>query len=119
MPRVDVPVTEIVRAGVAPPAETNADVANGHHISNDGRVVLLARNSDAGGAHNVTIQTPGTIDGLAVADRVVSLPLSSSKYIGPFPTGVYNQQGVAADADRIYVDVDHATLRLTALRLPL
>jgi len=117
MPRIDVPVTDVVRAGVAPPTEVTGDAANNHIVTNDGRVFLVARNSAATTTRNVTIQTPGTVDGLAVADRVVAVPISSSKYIGPFPTATYNQSG--SDQGKLYVDVDNAELRLLAFRLPL
>lgn len=110
MARGDLPVTDITRDGIAPAAEVNADTVNNHDFANDGRTFLLVRNSDAGGPHNVTIVTPGAVDSQAVADRVVAVPASSSRYIGPFSTNDYNVSG------RVQVNVDHATLRLSTYR---
>lgn len=112
MARVNVPVTQITRAGEAPPAEVNGDATNGHDFTNDGKTFLLVRNADGTAAHTVTIVTPGTVDGLAIADRAVSIPLSQSRYIGPFPPAVYGVDG------RVQADVTSAQLKLSALRLP-
>lgn len=113
MPRTDLPLTDLSRAGVAPGAEVNGDVTNNHEFSNNGRVFLLVRNSDASVARTVTIVTPGTVDGQAVADIAISVPATVSRYIGPFPEGIYNVAGGV-----VQVNVDHANLRLTAYRLP-
>lgn len=34
-------------------------------------MLLLVRNGDAGSSHTVTLVTPGTVDGLAIADRAI------------------------------------------------
>jgi hypothetical protein len=42
-------------------------------------------------AQTVTIETPATVDGLAVADREVEIPANTGdKIIGPFPSSTYN-----------------------------
>lgn len=48
------------------------------------RVMLHVKNASAG-AVTVTIETPNTILGLAVADAQVSVPAGGERYIGPFP----------------------------------
>jgi hypothetical protein len=108
MPRVNLPHTQITRAGVAPGAEVSGDATNNHSVVNDGNVFLLARNSGAG-ARTVTIVTPGTVDTQAVADRVISITAAESRYIGPFPPGDYG--------DPVNVDVEHTEVKLTAYHL--
>jgi hypothetical protein len=43
-------------------------------------VVLLVKNGDSG-AHTVTLATPGTVDGLAIADRTVSVAAGAMEAI--------------------------------------
>ncbi|MFF9043331.1 hypothetical protein [Streptomyces parvulus] len=107
MPRTAVPVTTITRAGVAPPTETNGDATNQHVISNNGKVVLLARNAGSTVARTVTLRVRSTVDGQPVTPRTVSVPQSASRWIGPFPIDQYGTQ--------LQVDVDNAELKLTAL----
>ncbi|MEU2780548.1 hypothetical protein [Streptomyces sp. NPDC007110] len=106
MPRTAVPVTQITRAGVAAPTETNGDPVNNHVIANNGRVVLLVRNSGSTVARTVTLRLPGLTDGQGITPRTVSIPQSTSRYIGPFPTDAYGAQ--------LQVDVDNAELKLLA-----
>lgn len=109
MPRVNLPHTNISRTGIAPGAEVNGDPANNHSTANDGRVVLLVRNSGTTVNRVVTFPISKTVDGQAVASRTVSIPQSTSRYIGPFPPGDYG--------DTLNVDVDNAELKLTAYHL--
>ena len=110
MARTSLPHTNISRAGVAPGAEVNGDVANGHTTVNDGRVLILARNSNgASTARTITFRLPGTVDGQSVTSRAVSIPAGASRYFGPFPTSVY--------PGKVEIDVDNAELKLTAYHL--
>lgn len=110
MARVNLPHTQITRAGVAPGAEVNGDAVNNHVLVNDGRVLLLVRNSNGGAtARDLTIVVPGTVDGQAIADKVTSIAAGASRYFGPFPRSIYGNS--------IDVDVAHADLKLTAYRL--
>lgn len=107
--------TDITRAGVAVPAETAGVAADGHKFANDGNVFLLVRNASTTTARVLTVQTPGTVDGLAIADLTVSIPATLSRYIGRFPSGIYNQ----ADG-MVYVDYpagNEADLKVQVLRL--
>lgn len=110
MARVDLPLTEITRAGVAPAAEVTGDATNNHSFSNDGEVFLLARNSAATATRTVTLRIAQTVDNQAVTSRTVAVPISVSRYIGPFPTDVWGQT--------VNVDVDHADLKLSAYHVP-
>lgn len=108
MPRVAIPVTQITRAGVAAPTEVNGDATNNHVMGNDGRTFLLVRNSGSTVARVVTLRLSAMHDGQSVTPRTVSVPQSTSRYIGPFPTGDYGSQ--------LQVDVDNAELKLLAFR---
>src|SRR3954470_21300945 len=87
MARTALPVQQIGRAGIIP-ALTAAPV-DGHAIDNNGEVFLHVKTGAT--PTNVTIETPGTVDGQAIGDRVVALIANSEKMIGPFPSSTYNQ----------------------------
>lgn len=98
MARTELTVEPVVRAGLA--ATYTAAFVDGHKFKNDGKTILHIKNGAV--ALNLTVQTPGTVDGLAVADRVVAVGASTDKFIGPFPASQYNQ---AADG-MVYIDYD-------------
>lgn len=79
-------VQTVVRAGVTP---TDNAVASSDEFANDGHTILIVTNG-SGGSLTVTITTPGTVDGLAVADRTVSIANGAKKAIGPFTKSLYN-----------------------------
>lgn len=105
MARTILPVTQAVRGGVTSPTEQAGDTVNGHQVRNSGRTVITVRNADTA-SHSVTFGTPGTVDGLAIADRQVAIPASSSMDFGDLPTSVYGSQ--------VFIDVDSAQLKLVA-----
>jgi hypothetical protein len=79
----------ISRTGLAE-AFTAADNANGETCPNNGNLFLHVKNT-GGGSCTVTVTTPGTVDGLAITDLTVVVPLTTGdRMIGPFPTGTYN-----------------------------
>lgn len=90
MPRTQINTTEPTRAGVAFPAGTAADVANGQFINNDGRVIVIAANSNGATIRNVVVTPTGTVDGLAAATRTSPIPVSSSIILGPWDVGNYS-----------------------------
>ncbi|MEU8334799.1 hypothetical protein [Micromonospora tulbaghiae] len=107
MPRVNVPVTTITRAGVAPAAEVNGDAAQNHVLSNDGRTFLLVRNANGSStARTLTVIIQGAIDGFAPAPRTYSIAAGASRYIGPFDTVAYGSL--------MQINVDNAELKLSA-----
>lgn len=108
MPRVAVPVTTSSRAGATLPAETTGDATNNHSVANDGAVRLLVRNANGTGtARNVTFKYNRTVDGQAVADRVVSVADATTVMFGPFPVSDFSST--------LLVDVAHADLKLRAI----
>lgn len=73
-----VSVQQITTAGVAP--TYSAASAGGDKIIPGSSTFLHVKNSDTV-AHDCTIVTPATVDGLAVADRVVSVPNGGERLI--------------------------------------
>lgn len=113
MPRTALTVTTITRTGVARPAQEVGDVANGNSIAgNDGRIFLEITNDDAA-TQTVTFQTPGTVDGLAIADLVISLLAGDVKLVGPLTPGTFNQSD-----GLVYVDPSDADLKFRVYRAP-
>ena len=108
MPRIDVPVTAVTKSGIAPAAEVPGDPVNNHSFANDSRTWLTARNNGAT-PRTVTIRLSGLVDGQAIEPKTVSVPATSSRYIGPFDTTRYGRT--------VLIDVDHADLRLSAYRI--
>lgn len=81
-------VATVSRAGVDLGAAAAA--AGGDEFVNTGKEILYIKDT-AGGGLTLTIATPGTSDGLAVAERTVVIANNEEKLIGPFqPTGLYN-----------------------------
>lgn len=112
MARTALTVQTISRSGIAP-SYASGDAANGHQFSNNGKTFLHVKNG-GGSSITVTIQTPGSVDGLAVADRTVTVANGAEKMIGPFPTTTYNQSG-----GLVYVDLSADTsVTLAAFYLP-
>lgn len=60
-------VTPLSRTPTADPAGVAADAVNHNSVVNTGRTIFRVKNTDTA-PHNVTFVTPGTVDGLAVAD---------------------------------------------------
>lgn len=64
-----------------------ATSGNNYLIPNNGRV-RVALECTAGGVATVT--TPNTVDGLAIAERTLTMTAAKIKIWGPFPTEDYN-----------------------------
>lgn len=97
MARTILTVQEIVAAGVVPTLA--AATTDGHSMPNNGNSFMEISNGHTA-AHTVTFVHPGTVDGLAVADRTVSVAAGSTAYVGPFSMN-YNQSG------GYYIQVDY------------
>lgn len=116
MPRVNIPVLNVDADGVAP-GNTAANATDFNMFDAGSNVVLLARNSGAS-ARTVTITTPATVSGLAVADiGPVSIPAGEERIFGPFPANIWAQPS-GADTGKVYVDANHAEVLLSPLRVP-
>lgn len=94
MPRVQIPVTEIDRDGVAQPSLTNGDATNDHYVTGgaDGLTVLEIVSSD-GGAQTVEIPpNPAlTADGLTVGNLSIAVAAGATVVAGPFRTNTFKQ----------------------------
>lgn len=91
MPDVTVAVADPTRDLASAPNFTSGatlmTTADVYFVPNDGNVLLVLA---AATTANVTIETPGTVDGLAVTDRVLALANTNVRVVGPFPPGIYN-----------------------------
>jgi len=112
MARTPIAYVEPTKAGTTFPAETTADVANGNSVlGNDGRVVVLCRNSNgASTARVVTITPTATVDGLVPAARTVSIPAGASKLLGPYEVANYGTT--------LLISGDNAELKFTPIHFP-
>ncbi len=85
-------VQQIVRSGSGlTPTYTPADGTGNTVPGNDGRIFLHFKNTNAA-TRTVTINTPGQVVGLDIADLTATIPITSGdKMVGPFPPAVFNQ----------------------------
>ena len=120
MARTVLTVQPIVRTGLEA-VFAAGDAANNHSFDNSGEDVILHIKNGAT-VCNVSIITPNTIDGLALADRSVAVGAVTERIIGPFPNAVYGTIDTDPDPDidpAIFVDLDDATnVTIAALQLP-
>jgi hypothetical protein len=98
-------VSEITSDGITDTlAAANAD---GNRFSNDGKTFLEVANG-SGGTITVTVETPITFLGLAVADKTVAIPDGETYFIGPFRPSLYNQL-TGSYKGFVYVEYSSAT----------
>lgn len=104
MPRTVLTVNEVVETGLT--LSASAANVDGHSLVNTDRntVLFLYANNGSGSPINVTVQTPGTVRGNAIADVVVAVAAGAERLIGPLPASFYNQ----ADGT-VYVDFSDVT----------
>lgn len=97
MARTALSVQQIARSGLEP--AYSAANADGHSVVNDGKLTFVHVKNGSGSSINVTIATPGSVDGNAIADKVVAVPAGEERIIGPFPTSWYNQSDGTVHVD--------------------
>lgn len=110
MARTELTLQATVRTGLDP-AYVAATV-DGEGIDNLSQRVMLHVKNAGGGAVVVSIDTPGTVDGLAIPSLDVTVPAGEERFIGPFPRNVYNQDDSAGDteiAEAVFIDTDTQT----------
>ncbi len=103
--RADLTVEVMDRQTPIVPSFTIAVVADGHMFLNDGRTFLYIVTTGVGTEQLITIQTPGTVDGLAIDDLTFDLLDDSDYVMGPFPPSVYNQTN-----GKVYIDWEDANI---------
>ena len=72
MARTEVAVQRIGFTAGAPTFAA-VDNANGMHFRNSGKSIIYVKNGGVGSI-NVTVPTPGSVDGLDLPDKVVAVP---------------------------------------------
>lgn len=70
-------------------ATYNAVSASDEFPNTSGRIFIHVKNGDAS-ANTVSITTPKTFEGLAVADAGGSVPAGEDRFFGPFKPGLFN-----------------------------
>lgn len=111
MARTDLAAEDVTRAGLdLTLAAANVD---GHAFNADPRVCLVVDNADAAPI-TVTVVTPGTVSGQAIADLAVTVPAGESRYIGPFTSTFTDPVDRKVDVD--FSAVANVTVGL--LRIP-
>lgn len=111
MPRTNINATSPSKTGTTLPAATAVDVANGNSVINDGRVVVIATNSNVSTPRNVVVTPTATVDGLTAAARTTPLPASSSMLLGPWEVSNYGEV--------LQISGDNATdVKLQPIRFP-
>ena len=108
--------TDVIRTSPGNPGTLAAAVAaNNAEFLNDGRTLLAVLN--AATAAEITLITPGTVDGIAIGDRAITVPIHATRVmlLGPFPPGVYNNS-----SGMVQIDLDDDTsVTWAVFRLPL
>lgn len=108
MPRVNVPVTTIIRGGVANATPVTGDATNNHVVINDGKTWIEVENTGAT-SRNLTINITKTVDGQTPPARVFAIAAGAKRRLGPWPTSIYSAT--------LNVDVAHAELVIAAYTL--
>lgn len=110
MARTELALQSTARTGLDP--AYTAATADGEGIDNDSQRAFIHVKNAGGGAVVVSINTPGTVDGLAIPSLDVTVPAGEERFIGPFPRNVYNQDDSAGDtsiAEAVFIDTDTQT----------
>lgn len=82
-------VQEIVRTGLDPAYAAAAGA--GDEFTNEGKRTFVHILNANASTRDVTFATPKTVAGLAVADLVVTIPVTpGEQMIGPFPADTFN-----------------------------
>lgn len=76
--------------GVSDPTPVAADATNGNSVPNVAGLILTLNNTDSN-PHTVTVVTPATHSGYAVADLVITLAATTKKNFSNFPTEAFGR----------------------------
>jgi hypothetical protein len=91
-------------------------VAGGHSFVNDGNTILAFLSTNAA-SRTITIQTPNTVDGLAIADLTITLGIGSVTAVrvltSRFPRSVYNQTD-----GTVLIDYSATGVSVAAIQVP-
>jgi len=92
-------------------------VTDGHAVENTtGKLILHVKNASVVDI-TVTIRSGYSVNGLKLADRVITVAANTDMFIGPFDPSIYNQtDGLAGQVAIDYSAVDGVTI--AALLMP-
>lgn len=112
--RVEIPLTEVTRAGVEVPVDQAADISNFNYIvENNGDVEFEAFNDDAGVQTVTVIANPNVFnDGLTLNNLVLSIPAGETWKFGPFRPNSFAQDAAGA----IYLNASSASIYFRAFK---
>lgn len=111
MARGTLTVQECSLSGITP--SYTAASADGDKFTNDGYVMLHVKNGNGAATRTVTVVTPATKGGLAIADAQVTVAISGEKMIGPFRADLFNQTD-----GTVHVDYDdEADVTIAAVKV--
>lgn len=109
MARTEIPVTVVTAAGIAPPAQVTGDATEKHFLKPAGKAILLeATNTGTSSARIVTIETPGKVDGIDIAELEVSVPKEAVRLIKIDSAAFRQKEG------KVFIDPAHAELKFRA-----
>ena len=75
-------------------------------IPNNGNVQIMVKNGAT--ATVLSVEVAQTVDGLAIADREVTIAANSDAVLGPFPPSIYNDGD--GDLNLSFDDVAHVSI---------
>jgi zona occludens toxin (predicted ATPase) len=111
----DVPAQAPTSGGLAP-VYTAADAA-GQSFYNDDRTAVIFKNT-SGAPVTVTAETPGSVDGLAIPDKTISVPATTGERWCKFDTRIYNQPPGSANAGKVQLTFSAVTnVTLAVIRI--
>ena len=113
MAETELTIKTVLIAGTDIGAGTNVTDANDGKFPNDGKTSPKDVNGAAGSRKGIFV-TPITVgnQSLAVAAHTVTLGNTQTRFIGPFPTSIYNNGGY------VFFTVDTDDLTFTAIKTP-
>jgi hypothetical protein len=109
-------IQTVTKAGLEPVYGT-ATLTDGDRFRNSGKEFVHVING-GGSPCLVTIPTPATVSGLAIEDKVVTVPAGEDRMIGTFEPGLYNNPAGGTDAGELYVEYDQVTTVTIAVIRP-
>ncbi|WP_282204537.1 hypothetical protein [Kitasatospora fiedleri] len=116
MARADISAVQTLTSNGLTPTFDNANASGGQQFANNGRRIVRVTNT-SGSAVTVTVNMPGTLDGVAPANggKQVTIPATTGDVtIGPFPATIYNQTD-----GKVYLDFSATTnVKLAVMEMP-
>lgn len=109
MARTSLSATQASRAGATLPAATAGDATNGNSVANDGRVILIVKNTNgAATSRTITFSTVKSVDGLTAPTRSETIPAGETQVFGPFsPTDYGTTLALNVDNAELTIQVVH------------